>query len=61
MFQIIGGCMEILVVRLDFSLLDCRGAGRRGISQTAFYESVSSAKARFLSKKSRRKIGSVRD
>lgn len=26
-FQITDGCMEILVVRLDFSLPDCRGAG----------------------------------
>lgn len=32
-FQITDGCMEILVARLDFSLLDCRGAGLGGISE----------------------------
>lgn len=40
--------MEILVARLDFSLLDCRGAGLRGISPKAFYESVSSGETLFF-------------
>lgn len=40
--------MEILVARLDFSLLDCRGAGPRGISQKALYEAASSGETLFL-------------
>lgn len=40
--------MEILVARLDFSLLDCRGAGPRGISQKALHEAVSSGETLFL-------------
>lgn len=50
MLQITGGRMEIHVVRLDFSLLDCRGAGPRGISAEALYEadSFSSRLARNL-------------
>lgn len=38
MFQITDGRMEILVARLDFSLVDCRGAGPRGSSQKALCE-----------------------
>lgn len=48
MFQITDGCMEILVARLDFSLLDCRGTGLRGISKKAFYECITSGERLFF-------------
>lgn len=47
-FQITDGCMEILVARLDFSELDCWGAGPRGISQRASHECVSSGETPFF-------------